>query len=196
MSGELLTPVGDVPTKEEVKELPPTTAMKPIVEKVLASGLIDKATAQLMEVWGYLPGGASEKVNEDALKDATQAKVSELARELATEVEKEHHLRETYLDLERVRWPAQVRLDIPPNMVAKKDAIMPICALAGVVDRMGRYYFRIQDVNPDWFIPGFIISQTTAAGELKQERIYQAQVLFIGEQGVCVQVSVEPLKPE
>jgi hypothetical protein len=195
MSAEILKPGGD-PAFEPKKELEPVPAMKPIVEKVLSSGLIDKATAELMEVWGYLPGGASSKVNEDALKNATQEKVSGLAKELANELEKEHHLRETYLDLERVRWPALVRLDIPSNMVAKKDTIMPIAHLAGVVDRMGRYYFRLQDVNPDWFVPGFIITQSTAAGEQKQERIYQSQVLYIGEQGVCVQVSVEPLKPE
>lgn len=178
---------------EEKKELEPLQ-MKPLVEKVLSSGLVDKATAELMEVWGYLPGGAAEKVNEDALKDATQEKVANLARELAVEVEKEHSLRETYLDLERIKWPAQVRLN-PPSGVSP-GVLLPLSLMNAVVDRMGRYYFRIQDVNPEWFVPGFTLSQTTPTGDLKYERIYQSQVLYIGEQGVCVQVSTEAMKPE
>jgi hypothetical protein len=158
--------------------------MKPIIEKVLESGLVDKGTAQLMELWGYLPDGASDKVNEDKLKNATQETLTKLANELATEVEKEHALRETYLDLERLKWPVS-------DIAITKDGgsgTFDIIAekLVAVVDRMGRYFFRIQDVKEEWFVPGYTLSRRSGP-----EKILQAQVLYVGEQGVCLQVTTD-----
>jgi len=156
--------------------------MKPLIEKVLESGLVDKATAKLMESWGYLPDGASDKVNEDKLKGATQETLTKLAGDLATEVEKEHALRETYLDLERLRWPVtDISLKKPtsidgPALLAER--------LVAVVDRMGRYFFRIQDVKEEWFVPGHYLVR-----ESGEEKILQSQVLYVGEQGVCIQVT-------
>ena len=157
--------------------------MKPIVEKVLASGLVDKATAQLMEQWGYLPAGSVEKVDEDKLKNATQETLTKLASDLATEVEKEHALRETYLDLERLRWPAAIE-SISKPMLGQPEVIAT--NLVSVVDRMGRYYFRIQDVDKEWFVPGYLLRKNGS-----DEKILQAQVLYVGEQGVCIQVTTD-----
>lgn len=157
--------------------------MKPIVEKVLASGLVDKATAQLMEQWGYLPEGSVERVDEDKLKNATQETLTKLASDLATEVEKEHALRETYLDLERLRWPAAIERISKP-MLGQPEVIAT--NLVSVVDRMGRYYFRIQDVDKEWFVPGYLLRKNGS-----DEKILQAQVLYVGEQGVCVQVTTD-----
>lgn len=168
--------------------------MKPIVEKVLASGLVDKATAQLMELWGYLPDGSVEKVNEDKLKDATKETLHTLANDLAVEVEKEHALRETYLDLERLRWPVTVTGIYSP---AVGQDILLASSLAAVTDRMGRYYFRIQDVNEKWFVPGYLLHRLMAnkdngiQSELSKEKILQSQVLYVGEQGVCIQVTTD-----
>jgi hypothetical protein len=158
--------------------------MKPIVEKVLSSGLVDKATAQLMEQWGYLPEGSADKVNEDKLKDATQETLTKLAADLATEVEKEHALRETYLDLERLRWPVtDISLKKPDEAEGS-----PLLAekLVAVVDRMGRYFFRIQDVKQEWFVPGYFLVRETG-----DEKVLQSQVLYVGEQGVCIQVTTD-----
>lgn len=157
--------------------------MKPIVEKVLSSGLVDKATAELMEQWGYLPAGASEKVDEDKLKNATQETLHKLANDLAVEVEKEHALRETYLDLERLKWPAAVDAILQP---ALGQPVTLSSNLMSMVDRMGRYFFRIQDVNPDWFVPGYLLRRNG-----NDEKILQAQILYIGDKGVCVQVTTD-----
>jgi hypothetical protein len=159
--------------------------MKPIVEKVLSSGLVDKATAQLMEQWGYLPEGSADKVNEDKLKNATQETLTKLANDLATEVEKEHALRETYLDLERLRWPVSNISISKPSGVAG-ESISLADKLVAVVDRMGRYFFRIQDVKQEWFVPGYYLVR-----ESGEEKILQAQVLYVGEQGVCIQVTTD-----
>lgn len=158
--------------------------MKPIVEKVLQSGLVDKATAQLMEMWGYLPEGSVEKVNEGKLENATKEQLTQLANDLAVEVEKEHALRETYLDLERLKWPTTIHSISKPV----GDELMQNLAsdLVALVDRMGRYYFRIQDVKQEWFVPGYFMRR--ASGE---EKILQSQVLYVGEQGVCLQVSTD-----
>lgn len=161
--------------------------MKPIIEKVLASGLVDKATAQLMEKWGYLPDGASEKVDDDKLKNATQEVLSVLANDLAVEVEKEHALRETYLDLERLKWPVtgiSLREPVTPSTELPQAWLAE--KLVAVVDRMGRYFFRIQDVKKEWFVPGFFLIR-----ESGEEKILQAQVLYVGEQGVCMQVTTD-----
>lgn len=157
--------------------------MKPIVEKVLASGLVDKATAQLMEMWGYLPEGSVEKVNEDKLENATKEQLTQLANDLAVEVEKEHALRETYLDLERLKWPTTIQSISRPMLDGTETLASDLVAL---VDRMGRYYFRIQDVKSEWFVPGFLMQRGPG-----QEKILQSQVLYVGEQGVCIQVSTD-----
>ena len=161
-----------------------TIENKPIVDKVLESGLIDASTAALMEHFGYLAPGSSDKVQEDRLKTATKEELVKLADNLAVEVEKEHSLRETYLDLEKLRWPAGV-------CIYKPDRTLVASGVSGVIDRMGRYYFRIQDVKPSWFVPGYFIERSVASGQ-QLETIWQSQTLYIGDQGVCIQVSVEP----
>lgn len=159
--------------------------MKPIVEKVLASGLVDKATAQLMEMWGYLPEGSVEKVNEDKLQNATKEELTKLANDLAVEVEKEHALRETYLDLERLKWPTKIIDIVRPDATGLGEQLLAV-DLVALIDRMGRYYFRIQDVQQEWFVPGYMMRRASGP-----EKILQAQVLYVGEQGVCMQVTTD-----
>jgi hypothetical protein len=159
---------------------------KAIVEKVLRSGLVDKATAELMEQWGYLEPGSAEKVNENALKDATRETLSKLANDLAVEVDKEHVLRETHLDLERIRWPADIAGIYQP---AVGQPIAVVKNLSAVVDRMGRYYFRFDDVKEEWFVPGFIIERKIGDDFIRRETVTEKQVLFIDETPICVQVS-------
>ena len=67
---------------KELEERVSATTLKPVVEKVLASGLVDKNTAKLMEIWGYLPDGASDKVKEDKLKNATKEQVQMFVKRL------------------------------------------------------------------------------------------------------------------
>lgn len=151
----------------------------PLAEKILKSGLIDKATASLMEKFGLLEEGASDTVNEDNLKNATREKLEEITETLAEEIEKQHALRETYLDLERLRWPAVV------NVLSGETVLHE--AVSAVVDRQGRYYFRFQDVDLEWFCPGRFLSKV---GNGSPETIIESQVLYIEEKPVAVQVAV------
>lgn len=151
--------------------------MSQLTEKILRSGLVDKHTAALMEKYGLLEEGSTEKVNEDALKGATRAQLERLAEDLAVEAEREFALKETMLDLSQLRWPVTVRV----NSDGVKSA--PMSAL---IDRMGRYYFRPQDVNKSWFVPGYSIDRD---GYLPQT-IIESTELFVGDQVVAIQVSV------
>jgi len=152
--------------------------MKPLTEKILRSGLVDKHTAEMMERYGILEEGASEKVNEDALKSATREQLVRLADELSEEVEKSNILRETALDLERLRWP--VKISILNGTILTKDG------LNAVIDRQGSYYFRAQDVKKEWFVPGYSIRRE---GVAKDEMLLESQELFLEETPVCIQVS-------
>jgi hypothetical protein len=175
--------------------------MSELTKKVLESGLVDKATAELMERWGYLKPGSADAVKEDALKDATKSTLTKLAEDLGEEVEKQYHMRETYMDLERIRWPVNVDIIewIKFHPEAKNSRRYLSFNLRGVIDRMGRYYFRIQDVKEAWFTPGNTIvsdlppSTDGAASERgKLETITESQILYVNEQPVCWQVSVKP----
>ena len=160
--------------------------MKPIVKKVLESGLVDKHMAQLMEKWGYLPEGATELVKQDALKGATKDQLQALAEDIGNEVDKERTLKETQLDLDKLRWPTEVTLELEDQK--------HIYQVPAVIDRMGRLYFRIQDVKDVWFVPGNFLTREvpnleTGGRSVQKEQILEKDVLYVGEQAVCIQVS-------
>jgi hypothetical protein len=56
--------------------------MKPIVKKILESGLIDKHTALLMEKWKALDEGSSNLVGKEDLKKASEASLIQFAEEV------------------------------------------------------------------------------------------------------------------
>jgi len=175
-----------------------------LTEKVLASGLVDRHTVELMERWGYLPGGSVDKVNEEALKNATREQLTKLADEIDNAVDHELRLRETRLDLEKIKWPTSVEIYKPATRVKGEDGVHPdvvdlvsvALACPAVMDRQGRYYFRTDDVQQDWFAPGFFFKRTqrdrsSTVGESIEvrEEILESQTLFVGEKPVCVQVT-------
>lgn len=164
--------------------------MKPIVQKVLDSGIIDRGTAKMLEIWGYLPDGISEGIDEGKLASATRETLLGVAEDLASEIDKEHHIRETHLDLERIKWPTEVSIfyqgeSAEPTVLAVK--------VAATMDRMGRYYFRIDDIKKEWFVPGFYFERSVAgdAGrvEIRRETVLESQPLFVNEQPICMQVT-------
>ena len=157
--------------------------MSHLSEKILKSGLIDRHTAALLEKYGITEPGSSEKVPEgNPLADATRQQLTRLAQDLINEAEKNQELHETMLDLEKLRWPVWVHV-----MTAGGAPISPR-GLSGVIDRMGRYYFRAQDVKEDWFVPGYLIRRGV---EGRDETILEVSPLHIGEALVCYQVSVD-----
>lgn len=161
-----------------------------LTEKVLVSGLIDRHTAELLERWGYLPEGSSEKVNEGALADATRSQLRKLADDLEESLDKELRIRETRLDLDKLRWPTEVDIynrDFNAYVSLKVPAVM---------DRQGRYYFRIQDVSESWFVVGYHFKRMQRKKEdlsgllhCVKEEILEVQVLYSGDHPVCVQVT-------
>ncbi len=163
------------------------TEQKPIIKKILESGLVDKATIQMMEKWGTLPPGSSDLVKEDALKDATQDVLLNLASDLSDIIEKEHTIRETALDLERIRWPATVTITNPEGMkVIATD-------IPSVMDRMGRYYFRLNDVPESWLVPGYLLVRRLDSKRVSHEYITEYGKLYSNDKPVCFQVSTKAL---
>jgi hypothetical protein len=151
--------------------------MKPIVEKVLKSGIVDRGMVELLERWGNLPEGSVELLNNETLKNATREQLQKFAEDLANEVSKAHDMRETNLDLDRLRWPVEVSvLDQYKSCIADK--------VTAVIDRMGRYFFRVQDVKKEWFTPGFTIVRGNS-----KETILESDTLFIGSDAVAIQVT-------
>lgn len=173
--------------------------MKDLTEKILKSGLVDKHTAELMEKYGILEEGSADKVNEDALKNATREQLIKLADDLSDAADRSDALRETALDLERLRWPASVAIYHPQEFDTQTDVSLPVRtrkmvagAVDAVMDRMGRYYFRIQDVKKEWFVPGYLFERTAQSELAKKkvlEEVLEVQPLNIGEEVVCIQVT-------
>lgn len=161
--------------------------MKPIVEKVLKSGLIDRSMAELMEKYQLLPEGAAEQV-----KEATREQMAKVVAEVVELAEQDSIIKETRFDLERLRWPVSIKEirgrphDDPTLGPAGNKFIAG--KLVGVIDRMGRYFFRIQDVREEWFVPGFTL-QREGKSYNEVEEILEVQKLYIDDQPVAVQVT-------
>lgn len=149
--------------------------MKPIVEKVLKSGLIDRSMAELMEKYQLIPEGSADQVRE-----ATREQMEKVVAEVVELAEKDSIVKETRFDLERLRWPVKVHTSLSSDPGKMKSPWVD-----GVIDRMGRYFFRVQDVREEWFIPGMILWRDGR----KQEEILEVQKLYIDDQPVAVQVT-------
>jgi len=159
--------------------------MSEIINKVLRSGLIDKHTAELMEKYGLLDPDTAGLVMGDHVTNLTKDQMQKLAEELALVVEREHKIKETYLDLERIRWPARVSvaLDGQEEALPRKTSFIDC-----VMDRHGRYFFRYQDVDPSWFIPGRRLFRD---GFATHEMVVEATPLFIEDKPVAIQVTAQ-----
>ena len=159
--------------------------MSEITEKVLRSGLIDTHVADLMERFGMLPeGSAALAATGMAVPNMTRTQMVKLAEELAEAVEREHAIRETSLDLDRLRWPARVGIW---DQGARVSVVIRVDCL---IDRLGRYYFRPQDVKLDWFVPGRQLLR--GHEDSIKEMITEVQELYAGEQVAAIQVSTVP----
>lgn len=173
--------------------------MKTITEKILRSGLIDKNVVKLLEKWGNLPEGASELADNQELRDATREQLESFASELAEQVSDEHVLRETNLDLNHLKFPTMV--DVLPRTSSRPGPDESgVLQIMGMEDRMGRLYFRSQEVSKTWFVPGFILSKVGFVKELNRRverffRILEVTTLFVGDDEIALQISVEEISP-
>lgn len=164
--------------------------VKPLTETILKSGLVDKSMARMLEHWGNLPSGAADLVpeDEDHLKKATKAELDSLVENISSEVEKARLLKESQLDLDRLRWPTKVGLRNEQQDVIASQ-------VPAVIDRMNRLYFRMEDIDEKWFVPGFTLSRQVpdkaipGCVKIVDSIITESTVLYLGDQPVCLQVS-------
>lgn len=163
--------------------------MKAITEKMLRSGLIDGAMVQVMEKMGMLEEGASEMVKEEALKNAPIPVLHKFADDMAELLEREHAIKETMLDLKAIKWPVSVTVKTNDGHTLVNEAYKSVKDVPAVMDDMGRYYFRYEDAQKSWFVPGYLLSRVIA-GKLTEDTISESQVLYTNEEPVCYQVSV------
>ncbi len=172
--------------------------MKPASEKILKSGIIDRGFAQLLEKWGNLPEGASELTKSNELHNATKEHLTKFAEELAEAVANEHVLRETSLDLEHLKFPVVVAVCSKIEVGVGPD--WGVNEIPGMEDRMGRLYFRFQDVAKEWFVPGFFIRKSVFDKETQKRytvnlEILEVTTLFVGDQEIALQVLLSRLTP-
>lgn len=165
--------------------------MSDLTKKILESGLVDVATAKLLEKWQALPEGSAELAEGKAerLQVVTQEVLTQFAEDVGEEVEKQRRLRETSLDLATMKWPVNAMIANPLG-----DVTMFV---SGLVDRFGRYFFRPQDVMKEWFIPGYKLCrqapssmQGAEIGTLT-ETIIEVSELYVGDQVIAIQVSTQ-----
>ena len=163
--------------------------MSDLIKKVLESGLVDEATARLMEKWQTLPEGSAELAagKAESLAAVTQEVLMKLAEDVGEEVDKQRQLRETVLDLQNLKWP------VSAMTVDRRGDVQTF--VSGVMDRHGHFFFRPQDVMKEWFVPGYTLCRQVAnspsvlePGTLS-ETITEVTELFIGDQVVAIQVS-------
>ena len=158
--------------------------MKELTKQILESGLVDEATAALMEKWGTLPEGSTELTKNKDLESATREELMKLGQRLGDALDKERRLKETMLDLNQLRWPTSV--NIFDENASHEVARYVTC----VIDRMGRFYFRPQDVKREWFVPGYVFCRTENT-KMPAETILEVSELFVGDQVAAIQVSTK-----
>jgi len=168
--------------------------MKPLTEKILKSGLVDKHMAQMLQKWGNLPDGAADLIpDNDPFKDATRDQLTKLAEEIGDEVDKARVLKESQLDLDKLRWPTKV------DLFDEKEKLV-ISQHPALIDRMNRLYFRMEDIKQEWFVPGYRIrrfrNDLDQPGCVKpvDGRVMESTVLYADDQPVCLQVSSQKIE--
>lgn len=165
--------------------------MSDLTRKILESGLVDEATARLLEKWQAIPDGFADlaKGKEGRLAAVTQEVLQKLAQDVEDEVENQRRLKETVLDLQQLKWPVNAII------IDRKGDVQTF--VSGLMDRFGRYYFRPQDVMKEWFVPGFVLCRQVAnqpkvlePGTIS-ETILEVTELFAGDQVIAIQVSTQ-----
>ena len=154
--------------------------MKPIVEKMLKSGLVSKHTAMLMEKWGTLDRGASELVGQDDLRKASEETLLQFAEELDTLVEEERRsIHETRLTIE-VGKPFLIR-PLPNSALITAGTVV-------FMDEMGNFIFP---KFGEWVEIGNQFQQV-ANGQCWE--IGEVTPLFVGENQYAHQVKATKIK--
>lgn len=139
--------------------------MKPISKKVLESGLIDKNAIQLLERWGNLPAGTSERIRSDVTKE----QLKKFSEELSALIEAEPILRETDLSLQYVTEQRRIAIGTEEG----------IQVLMCGISKMGNLLFKPQSVRRSWLTVGNDVLFPDGIGDSKE--IMNGQIVDVSE---------------
>lgn len=149
--------------------------MKPIVEKILKSGLVSKHTAALMERWGTLDPGSADMVGEEDLREASEETLTKFAEDIEELIESDRQeMLETRLSID-VSEPVLVSTKYPDGH--KKSIVV-------FKDMMGNYLFP-----PEVFVKEDMIFSTSDGAEWVVDEVAQ---LFKSDMKYATQVKVSP----
>lgn len=144
--------------------------MKPIVKKILESGLVEKNAVLLMEKWGHMDRGASELVGTKDIRTATESTLTKFAEEIEDLLEQ---------DREEVR-ETRLAIQVGEPMLAQwvsSPAIGPIKMSNSMVlfrDSMGNFIFPVRE---DELVKAGAVFRTTDGVE---HTILSYDVLSVG----------------
>jgi len=149
--------------------------MKPIVEKILKSGLVSKHTAALMERWGSLEPGSVEMVGEEDLREASEETLTKFAEDIEELIESDRQeVLETRLSID-VSDPMLVSTEYPDGI--KKSIVV-------FKDMMGNYIFP-----PEVFVKEDMLFSTSDGVEWVVDEVTQ---LFKSHVKYATQAKVTP----
>lgn len=149
--------------------------MKPLVRKILESGLVSKHTAKMMEHWGWLEEGASDLASKSLMERDTKVLLSKLAEDIGDLLEDEYKIRETRLD-HNVRRSLSVRVPDGRVVDADEDYMGHLIILVGVGIGRGDVLY-------------------SSDGVVALYRVLDVDNMYIGATVVGHQLTVEDLVP-
>lgn len=141
--------------------------MKPLMKKILESGLVDRRVAAMLEGWGQLEPGAMELVGQ---KQLTEENLKQFAEEIDELVSTEREqLRETRFEI-KVSGPHEVWVD---------DKMF-----SAYRDEFGRYLVS-ETTDPSIFA-----SEDTIIIDGKLYEVLDFEVLYRGEAAAAIEIRV------
>jgi len=139
-----------------------------------------------------LPKNSTSVVNEETLKNATREQLLKLTEELANVVVEHQKVRETSLDINKLKWPTIIEIVVNRENSSPKAVITK--QIPALIDTVGRLFIRYDEVKESWFRPGFILERKAHKGVDKKititEVILESDIFYVGEKPVCIQLTV------
>jgi hypothetical protein len=146
--------------------------MKPIVRKIIESGLVDCHAVQTMERWGQIDRGSSELVGKNDIRTATKKTLTKFAEDIDELLEQDRETaRETRL------------------VIQLGEPLLATWQTGGTVvlfkDEMNNFMFPLQEEQN--IHPGAVFRTTDGA----EWQILSKEMLFVDDQPYTIQVLAE-----
>lgn len=161
--------------------------MKPIVQKIIESGLVDRHAVQLMEKWGQIDRGASELVGTKDLRAATETSLTQFAEEIEDLIDRDREeLRETRLAIQ-VGEPilAQWMYAQTESSDGAKVSMYVGGKIVLFRDNMGNFMFPLSAEGQVY--PGAVFQ----TNDETRWTILRSEKLYVGDHPYTIQVQAE-----